>query len=307
MAEPQAYLNGRYVPASQAVVSVSDGGFVQGTTVAEQLRTFGGQLFQLEAHLERLVRSLQIVGVDPGLTVDELSHIATELAQTNHALLAEGDDLGLTMFVTPGPYGAMLHGGAGRPTVCLHTFPLRFDLWAAKYQAGEALATTDVVQVSNRSWPHDLKCRSRMHYYLADRQARARFPDSRAVLTDEAGFVTETTTANVMIYSGKTGLVVPPAEKILPGISLAVLLQLADQLQIAHVERDFKPAELGAADEVFLTSTTPCVLPVVRLNGRPIGSGAAGRVYQRLLATWSNRVGLDIAEQARRFSVRVDA
>src|SRR4051794_16591 len=125
MVEPQAYLNGRFLPASQAAVSVWDGGFVQGTTVAEQLRTFDGELFQLEAHIERLARSLELVGVDPGTSLQRLAEIAQELAAANHALLAQGDDLGLTMFVTPGPYDIP---GSSAPTVCLHTLPLRFHL-----------------------------------------------------------------------------------------------------------------------------------------------------------------------------------
>ena len=127
------------------------------------------------------------------------------------------------MFATPGPYAAMTGGSSPNPTVGVHTFPLRFDLWAGKYASGESLATTDVEQVSARCWPPELKCRSRMHYYLADREARARYPDSRALTLDDDGFVTETTSANLVIYKEKRGLVTPPAEKILPGISLAVL------------------------------------------------------------------------------------
>ena len=92
-------------------VSVVDVGFVQGVTVAEQIRTFGGRLFRLEQHLARLQRSLEIVGVDPGMTADELRTTALELAAKNHALLTEGDDLGLSIFVTPGLYPT----GRGEP------------------------------------------------------------------------------------------------------------------------------------------------------------------------------------------------
>ena len=188
------------MPASLAAVSVTDAGFVQGTTVAEQLRTFGGKLFRLEAHLERLFRSLAIVEVDAGLKIEEFARIAEELVARNHALLARGDDLGLSMFVTPGPYPPMASGPPLGPTVCMVTFPPRFDLWASKYRGGESLATTDVQQVSARCWPPELKCRSRMHYYLADRQARKRYPGSRALMLDEVGFITEATTANIVLY-----------------------------------------------------------------------------------------------------------
>ena len=302
MDEPQAYLNGRFLPASQAAVSVWDGGFVQGTTVAEQLRTFGGKLFQLEAHIERLARSLELVGVDPGVSLERLAEIAQKLAADNHALLANGDDLGLTMFVTPGLYE--IPGAPTSPTVCLHTLPLRFHLWADKYAGGESMATTDVVQVSARCWPPELKCRSRMHYYLADRQARLRIPGSRALMTDEDGFVTEATTANIVLCEEQGGLVMPPIEKILPGISLGVLTSLAEKLGIPCTQRDLTVADCLAASEIFLTSTSPCMLPVLKINGQPIGSGAPGKMFARFRSAWNELVGLDIVEQARRFRSR---
>src|SRR5215471_750559 len=173
--EPIAYLNGRWVPLSQAAVSVFDTGFVQGVTVAEQLRTFGGTLFRLEMHLARLARSLEIIGVNPGMPLAELGHIATDLVEKNYKLLDPADDLNVTMFVTPGPYGAYA-AVAGRPgpTVAVHSQPLPFGQWVEKYRTGESLVVSDVMQVPNRCWPRELKCRSRVHYYLADRQARER-------------------------------------------------------------------------------------------------------------------------------------
>ncbi|MBI3836408.1 MAG: aminotransferase class IV [Planctomycetia bacterium] len=304
MTEPQAYLNGNFVPVSQAAVSVIDGGFVQGATVAEQLRTFGGELFRIEAHIERLFRSLAIVEVDPRLTPCEFAQIAEDLAEQNHALLGSGDDLGLTMFVTPGDYPAMVPGKPSGATVCMHTFALRFGLWAHKYKTGESLAITDVAQVPAACWPPELKCRSRMHYYLADRQARRRYPDSRALMLDENGFITETTTSNIVLYERGTGLVMPPREKVLPGISLGVLIELAEQLGIEYVERDLTPTDVAKADEALLTSTSPCVLPVVRFNGQEIGDGVPGKIYQRFMSAWSDLVGVDIARQAERFSAR---
>jgi branched-subunit amino acid aminotransferase/4-amino-4-deoxychorismate lyase len=304
MPEPQAYLNGEFVPAAEAVLPVFDAGFVQGTTVAEQLRTFGGRLFRLHEHIDRLFHSLAIVQVDPGHSFDRFVEVAEALAANNHALLADGDDLGLAMFVTPGDYRALASGQPSGPTVCLHTFPLRFDLWAGKYQHGESLATTDVEQVPPSCWPPELKCRSRMHYYLADRQAALRYPGSRAVLLDRQGFVVEATTANVVLYRNDAGLALPPAEKILPGISLAVLLELAEELEVDFHQRDLKPADVATADEVFLTSTSSCMVPVVNFNGRPIGSGRPGPMFARFMSAWSDLVGLDILEQAQRFAMR---
>ena len=195
MSEPLAYLNGSFQPAATASISLVDTGFVQGVTITEQLRTFGGRLLHAEPHFDRLFRSLDLVGLYCGLDRSQMIEIAQQLVAHNHPLLDEGDDLGLAIFVTPGPYRA-LAGRDGEPTVGLHTFPLAFSLWAHKYTSGERLATTRIRQVPNDCWPAEIKCRSRMHYYLADREAAARQPGARALLTDGEGYVTETSTAS---------------------------------------------------------------------------------------------------------------
>ena len=303
---PLAYLDGRWIPVAQAAVSVYDVGFLQGVTVAEQLRTFGGRLFRLDRHLDRLERSLATVGVQPGLARADFEQIAVELAAQNHKLLDPADDLGLSIFVTPGPAPAFaaLAGRQG-PTVCIHTQPLPFGTWVGKYATGDSLVVTDVLQVPAACWPSDLKCRSRMHYYLADKQAREREPGARALLLDERGRVVEASTANILVYFRSEGLVSPPRERILPGVSAAVLAELAGQLGIPFSHRDLTPAEVAAADEALLCSTSPCVWAVTRLGGRPIADGQPGPIARQLLEAWSRLVGLDIAEQARRFAGRL--
>lgn len=304
MDEPQAYLNGRFLPASSAAIPLTDSGFVLGTTVAEQLRTFAGKLFRLDDHLDRLEQSLGIVGVDPGLRRDALAHLAQELVDRNYRLVSPGDDLGLSIVVTPGPYPAYSPPGSAGPMVCLHTYLLPFRLWAEKYRTGQALVTTDVEQVSPKSWPPRLKCRSRMHFYLADRRAAAAEPGARALMLDSQGFVVEASTANVMIHTARDGLLSPPRHKVLPGISMREVDELAQRLGIAAGQRELTPGHVAAADEVLLTSTPMCLLPVTRLNGRPIGEGVPGDVFRKLLAAWSELVGIDIAAQAERFAER---
>jgi branched-subunit amino acid aminotransferase/4-amino-4-deoxychorismate lyase len=305
MQEPVAYVNGQYVPVSAATIPVTDGGFVQGVTVAEQLRTFGGQLFRLQRHLERLAHSLEIVGIHPSISLTEIGRVAQELAQRNHSLLDPADDLGLSVFVTPGPY-ATFETTAARagPTVGMHTYPLPFHLWFDKYELGQSLVITSVMQVPAACWPPDLKCRSRMHYYLADRQARQIEPGARALLLDESGQVVEASTANVVAYFRGEGIVSPPREAILPGVSLAVLEELAGKLGQRFLHRRLEVEELARADEVLLCSTSPCVWPVTRLAGKPIADGRPGPLARQLLAAWSEMVGLDISAQARRFARR---
>lgn len=299
MPEPIAYLNGRRVPLSQAAVGVFDGGFVQGTTVAEQLRTFGGKLFRLDLHLQRLARSLEIVGVDSGMSLDDLGRIATELAAENYALLSLGEDLGVTIFITPGIYPAYAALARERgPTVCVHTQPLPLAHIAELHERGQKLVTTDVMQVPRACWPPELKCRSRMHYFLADRRAGEIEPGARALVLDEDGFITEASTANVLVFECGS-LVSPPREKILPGVTVAVVEELAKSLGIPFLHRDLSPDNAAKADEVLLCSTTPCVWSVTHLNGKPIGRGRPGSVAVRLRDAWSQMVGIDIEKQAR--------
>lgn len=304
MIQPIAYWNRRFVPFSEVRLAPYDAGFVQGTTVGEQLRTFGGRLFRLDQHLERLRRSLAIVGVDPGVSLEVLGEIARSIARHNHALLEAGDDLGLSIFVTPGVYAAFSCGERGGPAVCVHTYPLAFDLFAGLYDSGQALVVTDIRQVPNDCWPAELKCRSRMHYYLADREARAKQPSARALLLDHEGDVTEASTANVVLYVEGEGLVSPPQEKILPGISVAMMAEIAGRAGIPFVHRAFRPSDVWNASEAYLTSTSPCLVPVSQLDGRPIGTGKPGPIFQRLLAAWSAEVGIDIPAQARQMSAR---
>jgi branched-subunit amino acid aminotransferase/4-amino-4-deoxychorismate lyase len=304
MNEPIAYLNGQNVPFSSVTVSPFDAGFVLGTTVAEQLRTFRGKLFRLEDHLGRLAASLEIIGVSITESTERLIAISHELVAHNHALLEEGDDLGLGILVTPGGYagyGATDDIGA---TVILHTYPLPFHLWHEKYERGQALVIPPTRQVPGVCWPSALKCRSRMHYYLADREAQAMERGARALLLDSDGHVTEASTANVLVFRAGEGLLSPPHDKVLPGISLAEAAELAEQMGVPLTERDLASDDLRTADEIFLTSTPLCLLPVASLDGQKIGAGRPGTFFRRLIGVWSELVDLDIVGQSQQFAHR---
>jgi len=304
MEELQAYLNGRFVPASEVAISPTDAGFVLGATVAEQLRTFAGKLFRLDDHLARLEQSLGIVGVKPGVTMDELAGVAGELVARNYRLVAPGDDLGLSVFVTPGEYPAYSSSESAVPIVCMHTYLLPFRLWAEKYEKGQSLVVTEIRQVPVESWPPGLKCRSRMHYHLADRRAAEIEPGARALLLDGDGLVTEASTANIIVSTEADELVCPPQAKVLAGISLSEVTCLAAEAGIETVHRDLTTQDVAAAAEVLLTSTPSCLLPVTRFNGHEIADGKPGPIFRRLLAAWSDRVGIEIAAQAGRFAER---
>ncbi len=310
MQEPVAYFRGEFLPASQAAVAVIDLGFMQGVTVAEQLRTFGGELFRLDEHLDRLARSLAIVGIEPELSREQFVQISAELVARNYPALPTGSDLGLALFVTPGLNPAFARAGYGFPspagsppkaTVGLHTFALPFHTWASKYEHGESLRVTAVEQIPAACWPPELKCRSRMHYYLADRAANALEPGARALLLDGRGFVTESSTANLLIYNRSEGLISPPKATILPGVTVAAVVELAGKMGIPCSERNLTVEDVATAEEVLLCSTSPCVWAVTKLNGKAIGSGQPGEICRRLQRAWSEMVGVDIVAQAREF------
>ena len=298
MDQISVYLNGNWIPNSELHVAVDDAGFLLGATVTERLRTFGHRVFRLEAHLERLRNSLNIIGLDRVTICDQVGTAVAEFIRRNQSLMQPGDDWAIVAFATPGV------AGSGRPTVCVHGFPLPFKSWAAQFETGVSVVISPIRQIPANSLPPELKCRSRMHYYLADREAAARQPGSRAILLDQDGHIAEGTTANVVIYRDGEGLVSPPHDNILLGVSLGVVQELAGKLNIPFISRPLTVDDFRSADETILASTSICVLPIVECERKPIGSGKPGPVYRQLLSAWNELVGLDIAAQARQYATR---
>ena len=314
MSTPLAFLNGRFVLAAELTIPAFDAGFVLGATVSEQLRTFGGKLFRVDEHLARLWRGLEITGIEPDCSLEQLAAWAAELAEANHRFLDPTDDLGLSIFITPGPYGTFAPPHVPRrPTIGMSTYPLPFHLWADKYETGDTLRTSHVHQVPAASWPPELKCRSRMHYYLADREVRKGGDGARPLLLDEDGYLNETPTANIVWYvdaheapEGFEYLGTVDRNKALGGISQGALLELGKRmLGVRNRVADLRPSGLNRCSEFMLTSTPFCVLSVVKIDGHAIGDGRPGAMYKKLLAAWSLEVGLDIEAQARRFATRL--
>jgi branched-subunit amino acid aminotransferase/4-amino-4-deoxychorismate lyase len=300
MAEALAYLNGQVLPVSQARLPVYDAGVVQGVAVAEQCRTFKLRPFRLDEHLDRLFRSLRYLELDIGLKNEDLADISEQLVAHNGKLLDAGDELGVIQFVTPGPYptyaGMSEPSARPLPTVCVHTFRLPFELWSDKMQEGARLETPTTRHVPPDCYSPQVKHRSRLHFYLAEREVRLHDPQALALLLDVNGNVTETNGANFLMVE-RGAIVSPTTRNILPGVSRNVVREIAEKLGIPFSERDVSVAAAITADEALLTSTPYCVMPVSSINGRDIGDGKPGPVFQRLLQSWSEEVGVDIKQQ----------
>ena len=301
MPEPLAYLNGQFVPLSEAKLSVFDMGVVHGASVTENIRTFQLRPFRLDAHLDRLLDSVRYVGFTPAPDRGELVAVVERVVEHNAALIPSGHELGIIVFVTAG-LNASYVGAAGRrtaslPTVCVHTFALPFELWAEKYETGLHLVTPSVRQIPADCIDPRIKSRSRMHWYLADRQARLVDPSAVPLILDRAGHITETSSGNVFVIRGGA-MLTPPPHVALGGISQSTTCELAEQLGVGVATADLTLFDALTADEVIVTSTPYCALPATRVNGSPVGDGRPGTVYRKLIDAWKTLAGVDIITQA---------
>jgi branched-chain amino acid aminotransferase len=287
MSEPLAYLHGRFLPGSEARLPIDDRGFLLAATVTDRCRTFRQRLYRLEDHLVRFRQSCTLAQVPLELGDDEIRAIAQELLVHNVPLLNPAQELSLVLFATPGP-------GDGQPTLGMHTFPLPFARYRSLFTVGARLVVPSVLHIPPACIDRRIKHRSRLHWWLAARQAQACEPGAQPLLLDHRGHVTETDTSNFCVVSNGQ-VVSPPAESILGGISLLVMKELCQDLGIPFQERDLTLDECLAASEALVTSTPYCLAGVSRLEGQEIPW--PGAILGKVLRAWSEQVGVDIAGQ----------
>ncbi|HEY1859525.1 MAG TPA: aminotransferase class IV [Gemmataceae bacterium] len=298
MVLPLTYLNGQFLPQAEVQLPLHDAGFVFGATATDLCRTFHHRFFRLSDHLVRFRQSCALARIPQPVPDAQLTHLAEKLVAHNALLLKPEDDLALVLFATPGPigyYGGVPGGpGDGPPTLGMHTFALPFVRYRSFFERGVSLVVPPTRHVPASCFDPRAKVRSRLHWWLAEQEAREIEPGAVALLLNHEGGVTETAGANVLIVKGGT-VVSPPRSSILNGISLQVVEELCREEGIPFQETVFHVEDCLAADEALLTSTPYCVAGVSRFNGRPVPW--PGPVWKRLLSAWGNHVGLDIAGQ----------
>ncbi len=298
MADYTAYFNGEWVPFSQVKIDPMDRGFMVGDVIFDVARTFGGKSFRMKEHIDRLYRSLKFVRIDPGLSPEDMLDISEETIRRNESLRSEVGDYTITQFVTRGPGGSARD--AGPPAVCVKAAPVNFARFAQLFQDGAHGVITRTRSYPVESLDPKVKHYSRMNFNLADLEAADVDPDAWPILTDTDGNLTEGTGYNLFLVSD--GVIRTPGDRnILQGVSRGMVFDLARQLGIPLVEEDLQPYDMYTADEAFFSSTSPCVLPVTKVDKRDVGEGRPGPIVQQLLAAWSESVGLDIVDQALRF------
>lgn len=300
MNEPIVYLNTGFLPASQAKLNIYDLGIVLGATLTEMTRTFRHQPYRAMDHVARLYRSLKYAGIALPLSPEEMLAKTCELAETNCRLLRADEDLGIVHFVTPGE-NALYAGSAGAagpmtPTICIHSFPLRFSMWRHLFVEGAHVVTPSIRHIPPQCVEPKMKNRSRLHWFLADKQSQAVDPRAITLLLDLDGNVTECAGSNFVIIKGST-IVSPTTRNILWGVSLQTVKELAAAIGMEFIEKDFQPYDVINADEAWLTTTPYCLAPCTKINNIPIGDGRPGPWFKAMQQAWSQRVGMDIETQ----------
>lgn len=272
-----AYVNGRYLPYAQAAVHIEDRGYQFADGVYEVCEVQGGKLIDERRHLERLARSLKELKIVLPMPLNVLGVVLRETIERNRVR----DGI---------VYLQVTRGVAKRD----HAFPASdvrpsvVVLARAKDRAkGEATAAAGipVITVKENRWDRvDIKSVGLLPNVLVRQEAREKGA-GEAWFVDRDGFVTEGSSSNAWIVTRDKKIVTRPADHgILRGITRTVVMDVAKKLGHTIEERPFTVEEALAAAEAFVTAATQIVMPVVQIDGKPIGNGHPGLVATTLRA-----------------------
>lgn len=297
-AQHLVYVNGALVPRDEAKISVFDAAVMLGDTVTESTRTFGHRPFKLDQHIARLYKSLKVTRINPGMTPAELTELSLRVLEANLHLLAPGEDCWLVHNISRGLSiaGADPTVQRSSATVIISTSPMILTDWARFYTDGCHAVTPPSRAMPAQALDARIKNRSRMAYTLAEIEVKLVDPQAQGILLDLDGNIAENKGGNFFIVADGV-LTTPLLSNALSGISRATVLELAASLGILAREANFQPYDVYTADEAFFTSTPYCIMPATRFNGLPVGDGQVGPITRRLLAAWSDLVGVDIVAQ----------
>ena len=294
------YVNGEYVPHEEAKISVDDRGIIFGDSVFDIGRTFGGKPFKLEAHLERLRRSMRFVEMDADGLMREITEATYEVLARNADEIEEAGDVFVEQIVTRGPISrAGDDSSAVRPTVIVKLRPVYFSSFASFYETGVDLHVSMLTLPFAGPLDPRLKAANR----LANTRAELKGERMRrlgkghwTLIFNADGSIAETHSANLCIVSGGR-VVMQPLDEALGGISLETVAELAGAAGLDVVERRLRVYDVLNADETILTATSFSLLPVAGLDGIPLSDRR--EVYERLLHAWIDLVGFDFVGQGR--------
>jgi D-alanine transaminase len=278
MTKETVYLSGAYVAKEEAHLSPDDRGFLFADGIYEVIRAYGGRFYALESHLKRMangVRALRIEGVDvPGLAA-----VCDELLRRNGL---EGGDALVYVQVTRGA-AVRGHGFPDPPvppTVYATTMPFK-----AK---GDPAVGVAVITAPDHRWTRcDIKTVTLLPNCMAFQDALEAGAHEAVLVRD--GVALEGTHTSFFAVLDGVVRTAPRSNYILPSITRQVVLDICRDQGIPVAEDPVMLADVGAADELFLAGTTMEVMPIVKVDGRPVGSGKPGPVARRLLEQFHER------------------
>ena len=297
MEERIVYLNGAFVPESDAKVSVLDSGFNAGDGVYDVTRTFRHKPFKLREHTERLFRSLQYTRIDCGMSLEEMEKTTLEVLERNKPLLRESEDCALWQVVSRGVRSSTGNRVSGRATVTVYSVIVNFPEFASFYVEGAPLVIPSTRRIPPQCLESKAKITNKMNHNMAAFEAKQGDPRAIPLMLDIDGNLSETSAHNVfLVVDGK--LCTPSDRNVLGGITKATIFELAKQLGVEAIEGNFTPFDLYNAEEAFLASTSPTFIPIKTVNGTKISKVVPGPVTLRLIGAWNKMVGMDIVDQA---------
>lgn len=267
------YLNGVYLPLQDAKISVLDRGFLFADGVYEVIPAYDGRMLRLEEHLRRLQTNLNAIRLDEPLSSSQWQEIMQRLLAEN-----PGKDQSVYLQVTRGVAAVRNHGfpEVVSPTVFAMTAPLP-PLDMEQLRAGASAITLDDIR-----WKAcNIKSISLLGNVLLRQQAHDKNAAEAILIND--GKAVEGAASNLFIVEDGVLITPPTSHYLLPGITRELVLQLAQKNQIPCAERDISVQQLAAADEVWLTSSTREILPVVELDGQPVANAEAGPIWEIMI------------------------
>jgi len=274
--EPMIWVNGHMVPKSQATVSVFDHGLLYGDGIFEGIRIYNGKIFKLEQHMDRLYNCADRIFLDIGVSREKMIRIQRECVAANNI---KNGYIRLVITRGEGTLGLNPYHCPKAGVICIADTIALFT--PEMYESGMR-----VVLANRPKTPIEcLDPRIKTLNYLNNIMAKIEVRNAGAhegIMLNLQGFVAEATGENIFIYREGKLLTPPVWAGALPGITRAVVMELARREGIPVVEALFTPYELYTADECFLTGTAAEIVPVVKVDGRPIGTGRPGPITRRL-------------------------
>lgn len=277
------YFDGRYLPKSEVRVSPDDRGFLLGDGIYEVAAAYNGRFVALDRHMDRLRRSLRESRIDESVA-EPLETVFQELLERNGF-----DETGKSMVylqVTRGaaPRSHAFPKGAVRPTVYAYAAPIPPEL--GELAAGAAAITRPDVRWSRC----DIKVISLIANVLANQEAKEAGAFEAILIRD--GFALEGT--HTSFFAVKDGVIrtAPLSNFILPGITREITIEAALREGIDVLEEPISASDVGSMDELFITGTTTEVVPIVKLDGKPVSGGKPGPITLRVMELYRSHAGI---------------